>query len=326
MGIKNLNRFFKDNASSSINSINLEELAGKKIAVDINIYMHKYGSENTLIENMYLMLSVFRYYNITPVFIFDGKPPDEKKELIIKRRAEKVDALEEYKNIKNILLNSSNIDDNDKKELMHNMVTLKRTSSSLKSGDIENVKNLLRAHGATYYDAPNEADELCAMLTICGQVWACLSEDMDLFVYGCPRVIRYLSLFNHTAVLYDLDGILKNLGLSQKQLREICILSGTDYNSNSECKDKTEDLYVTLNYFQCYYNDNKKIEFYDWLIENTDYIKDYGLLIKINKMFDLNNNMNIKIFENINIMNGPIQKNMIEEILKNDGFVFAPNN
>jgi hypothetical protein len=269
---------------------------------------------------------VFRYYNITPVFIFDGKPPDEKKELIIKRRAEKVDALEEYKNIKNILLNSSNMDDNDKKELMHNMVTLKRTSSSLKSGDIENVKNLLRAHGATYYDAPNEADELCAMLTICGKVWACLSEDMDLFVYGCPRVIRYLSLFSHTAVLYDLDGILKNLGLSQKQLREICILSGTDYNSNSECKDKTEDLYVTLNYFQCYYNDNKKIEFYDWLIENTDYIKDYGLLIKINKMFDLNNNMNIKIFENINIMNGPIQKNMIEEILKNDGFVFAPNN
>ena len=326
MGIKNLNRFFKDNASSSINSINLEELAGKKIAVDINIYMHKYGSENSLIENMYLMLSVFRYYNITPVFIFDGKPPDEKKELIIKRRAEKVDALEEYKNIKNILLNSSNMDDNDKKELMHNMVTLKRTSSSLKSGDIENVKNLLRAHGATYYDAPNEADELCAMLTICGKVWACLSEDMDLFVYGCPRVIRYLSLFSHTAVLYDLDGILKNLGLSQKQLREICVLSGTDYNSNSDCKDKTEDIYVTLNYFQCYYNDNKKIEFYDWLIENTDYIKDYELLIKINKMFELTNNMNIKIFENINIMNGPIQKNMIEEILKNDGFVFAPNN
>ena len=326
MGIKNLNRFFKDNASSSINSINLEELAGKKIAVDINIYMHKYGSENSLIENMYLMLSVFRYYNITPVFIFDGKPPDEKKELIIKRRAEKVDALEEYKNIKNILINSSNIDDNDKKEIMHNMFTLKRTSSSLKSNDIENVKNLLRAHGATYYDAPNEADELCAMLTICGKVWACLSEDMDLFVYGCPRVIRYLSLFSHTAVLYDLDGILKNLGLSQKQLREICVLSGTDYNSNSDCKDKTEDLYVTLNYFQCYYNDNKKIEFYDWLIENTDYIKDYELLIKINKMFELTNNMNIKIFENINIMNGPIQKNMIEEILKNDGFVFAPNN
>jgi flap endonuclease-1 len=326
MGIKNLNRFFKDNASSSINSINLEELAGKKIAVDINIYMHKYVSENSLIENMYLMLSVFRYYNITPVFIFDGKPPDEKKGLIIKRRAEKLGAIEGYENIKNILLNSSHMDDNDKKELIHNMATLKRTSSSLKSNDIENVKNLLRAHGATYYDAQGEADELCAMLTICGKVWACLSEDMDLFVYGCPRVIRYLSLFSHTAVLYDLDGILKNLGLSQKQLREICILSGTDYNSNSECKDKTEDLYVTLNYFQCYYNDNKKIEFYDWLIENTDYIKDYGLLIKINKMFDLNNNMNIKIFENINIMNGPIQKNMIEEILKNDGFVFAPNN
>ena len=42
MGIKGLNRFFKDNASTAIKLISLAELSGKKIAVDISIYMYKY--------------------------------------------------------------------------------------------------------------------------------------------------------------------------------------------------------------------------------------------------------------------------------------------
>lgn len=79
MGIKHLNRFLKENSSTSMKFINISEISEKKIAVDISIYMYRYASDDKLIENMYLMLSVFRYYNITPIFIFDGKPPVEKK-------------------------------------------------------------------------------------------------------------------------------------------------------------------------------------------------------------------------------------------------------
>ena len=329
MGIKHLNKFLKEECKDSIKFISLSELSGKKIAVDISIYMYKYAADNTLIENMYLMLSVFRYYNIIPIFIFDGKPPDEKKELLLQRRSNKVEALKEYNNITNLLNNGSEIEDGDKKEMLHNMATLKRTLVSVNNPEIENVKNLIRSYGATYYDAHGEADELCAMLTIKGKVWACLSEDMDMFVYGCPRVVRYLSLFNHSAVLYDLKEILNELCLTQKQLREICILSGTDYNcANVNQENNVEPtLYDTLKHFQYYYNEKSQMEFYDWLIEKTDYIQNYDLLIKINKMFDLNkenidNNINIKIFENINIVNGPIQNDLMKEILKTDGFVF----
>jgi flap endonuclease-1 len=330
MGIKNLNRFFKDNASSSINIIKMSELSGKKVAIDISIYMYRYASEDNLIENMYLMLTLFRFYGIIPIFIFDGKPPDEKKDLLLKRRSDKVGALEEYNNLKNKLNNDVVINDTDKKGLIHNMIALKRSFISIKNSDIEIVKKLIRAYGATYFDAHGEADELCAMLTIQGKVWACLSEDMDLFVYGCPRVLRYLSLFNNTAVLYDLTGILTSLGLTQKQLREICVLSGTDYNNvhfNSSSKNEELNLYDTLTYFQNYYNEKTSLEFYDWLIERTDYIQDYDLLMKIYKMFDLNdenidNNINIKVFENINIVNGPVQDDIVMEILKKDGFLF----
>jgi len=37
----------------------MSELSGKKIAVDISIYLYKFASDDTLIENIYLMLSIF---------------------------------------------------------------------------------------------------------------------------------------------------------------------------------------------------------------------------------------------------------------------------
>jgi flap endonuclease-1 len=323
MGIKHLNRFLKENSSTSIKFVNIAELSGKKIAVDISIYMYRYASDDNLIENMYLMLSVFRHYNIIPIFIFDGKPPTEKKELLIKRREDKKEAEEEYNKIKNILKNNYNMDESEKQDLISNMDILKRKFVNISKTDIANVKSLIRAYGATYYDAPGEADELCAMLTIKEKVWACLSEDMDMFVYGCPRVIRYLSLLNHTAVLYDIKNILENLGITQKELREICILSGTDYNSLNDENKNSPTLYTTLKHFKKYHKEKSDLGFYDWLIEKTDYIKDYKLLIKIYDMFDLSkNHVNIEIFKQIKIINGPIVKNEINNILKTDGFIF----
>ena len=322
MGIRYLNRFLKDNASPSIRLCNLAELSGKKIAVDISIYMYRFASDNTLIENIYLMLSVFRHYNIIPIFVFDGKPPLEKRELLQKRKKDKQEAENEYNKLKNKLEINKDMDEADKQEIIYNMDVLKKKSVSINKNDVENVKILIRSYGATYYDAPGEADELCAMLNMKDKVWACLSEDMDMFVYGCPRVIRYLSLLNHTAVIYDLKCILNNLGISQKELREICVLSGTDYNI--ECDDTKNSLNNTLKLFKKYHKTKTNLTFYEWLNDtNNNYIKDYDLLTKIYQMFDLNiNHFDIKIFEKIKIINGPVIENDIKNILKTDGFLF----
>jgi flap endonuclease-1 len=336
MGIRYLNRFFKDEAPSSLKLVSLSELSGKKIAVDISIYMYKYASEDTLIENTYLLLSILRYYNIIPIFIFDGKPPPEKKELLQKRKEDKKDAEEEYNRLKENLSINDNMELFEKQEIINSMDLLKRKFVNIGKKNIELVKNLIRSYGATYYDAPGEADELCSLLTIKGKVWATLSEDMDMFVYGCPRVIRYISLMNHTAVLYNLKGILEHLDISQKDLRQICILSGTDYNIlNYDDIKNLPNLHSTLKLFKKYLKYKLKksvdkssvdnnLDFYDWLLLNTEYIKDYELLKKIYEIFDLssNNHYNIKHFENIKISNGPILKNELKDILKTDGFLF----
>jgi len=331
MGIKHLNNFFRTECGDSIKVISIAELSGKKIAVDISIYMYKYESTDALIENMYLMLATFRQYNIIPIFIFDGKPPTEKKALLEKRKADKKAAEKEYNILKQKLEMNDIVDADDKQEIISNMDLLKKQFIYINREKIDKVKNLIRAYGATYYDAPSEADELCALLVLKNKVWACLSEDMDMFLYGCTRVIRYLSLFNHTAVLYNTKEILKNLSLTQKELREICVLSGTDYNiQNCENNSKNmPNLFETINLFKKYIKEKEKekekekIEFYEWLKINSDYITDYTLLKNIYNIFDLQN-MDFKTFEKIKIVNTPINCQNIKNILITDGFIFPP--
>ena len=326
MGIKHLNKFLREEAQQCIKFISLAELSGKKIAIDISIYMYKYASEGTLLENMYLMLSTLRYYEIVPVFIFDGKPPPEKKELLQKRKEDKQEAEKEYNQLKKQLENKT-IDDVEKQEVVNNMDILKKKFIHIGKTEIDSVKSLIRAYGATYYDAPGEADELCASLVIKNKVWACLSEDMDMFVYGCNRVLRYLSLLNKTVVLYDTKDILNTLGITQKELREICVISGTDYNYNENKNDdnskKGSSLYKTLAYFKKYHKEKSEMGFYQWLKENTDYIQDYENLLNIYNLFELNqDHTHLTIFENIKIINGPILKEDIRNIIKIEGFIF----
>lgn len=319
MGIKNLNKFLRTSCSNSIKCIPAGDLSGKKIAVDISIYLYKFHTDNLLIENMYLMLSIFRYYNIIPIFIFDGKPPTEKKALIVRRREEKINAELSYNCLKKKLDNNE-MDEEDKQEIITSMDILKKQFVYITKGLIEKVKSLIRAHGASYIDASGEADELCVQMVIKKKVYACLSEDMDMFVYGCHKVLRYMSLVKHTFVCYDMKGILDELGISQKEFREICIISGTDYNTNeNEC-----NLYNTLKFFKRYKRAKEcTLTFYEWLLKNSNYIKDYDELVKISEVFNLTDYCyNLKILEKIRVSNGPMQKTSIREILQEDGFIY----
>lgn len=322
MGIRNLNRYLRENCPESIRCINISELSGKKIVVDISIYLYKYEAENSLLENMYVMLSIFRYYNIIPIFIFDGKPPPEKKALLQKRREDREAAQEEYDELKKILESKEN--DDEKQDIITAMDQLKKQIVQINKEKIESVKSLIRAYGATYYDAPGEADELCALLVIKKKVWACLSEDMDLFVYGCTRVLRYFSLMAHTVVLYYTKGILDELKMTQKEFKEICVLSGTDYNINANGNTENINFHQTIKYFRKFKAADDDDDFYNWLVNRMNYIPDVDLLIKINNMFNLEfNHEKLEIFKSIKIINGPIRQDEIKNIMKEDDFIFC---
>jgi len=321
MGVRNLNRFLREKCKSEIKQISLKELQGKKIVIDTSIYMYKFKGDEGLIDGIYQLISLFRYYNITPVFVFDGEAPQEKKKLLNLRKVNKDEAEIKYNMVKERLSCCSK---EEEVEIQAEMVSLKKKFIRLKNKDISEVKQLIKLCGITYYDADGEADQLCAKLVIKNKAYACLSEDMDMFVYKCPRVLRYLSLLNSTVVMYDFNEILNNLHWTSDEFQQICVLSGSDYNIDST---KNTNLFETVKWFEKYMDFNKnsktdKLNFYDWLDKNTNYIKDYCNLMATLVMFDLSG-MNVKKFDKQKIINGPINDIELHIFLYDYGFLFV---
>jgi flap endonuclease-1 len=317
MGIKNLNRFLQSSCDKSIQQIHISSLSGKKIVIDTSIYLYRFMGDGCLLENFYLMISIFREYNIIPLFIFDGKPPKEKEELLKQRKTEKKDAERKYKMLEDKLDHIEDYDV-DKSEIKDNMDALKKQFIRIHHNDIENVKTLLKAYGVSYIDAIGEADKLCAKMVCKNKAYACLSEDMDLFVYGCGRVLRYLSLLKKTTVMYELSGILSELKLTLPEFQYITIISGTDYNFN--IKNGT-NLMTTLKYFKRY-RKSECNDFYKWLELNTNYIDNSEELYNTINMFSLTDMPEYKNYENIKIANGPIHISNLKKIMSLEHFVF----
>lgn len=320
MGIKYLNRFLLDNTSKkAIHKEHLKYFSNKTIVIDTSIYLYKFSSENTLMEHMYLFISILKYYLIQPIFIFDGKPPLEKKELLIKRNIERRQSEEKYKSLQTIL---KSIKDEIKiREVLDEMETLKRKMIRIKDNDIEKIKNLFDAYGVHYIDAPGEADKLCVYLVKTGKAWGCISDDMDMFLYNCPYVLRGVSLLNHTVTFYDTVQVLKDLEMSERDFKEIMILSGTDYNIDSytTLKDSINWYYEYSKY--CVTTD-KPYGFYVWLVKNTKYINDFKKLLNVCQIFQINNDDELENYKDIEFIEKPVNYDLIKEIMSKEGFVF----
>ncbi len=382
MGIHMLNRFIQYNCPDSLSCIPLSSLSGKKIAVDISIYLYKYLSENALLENLYLMISIFRHHNIIPIFVFDGKPPIEKNETIELRKKHKKNAYDEYNKLKKLLdeveteTTSTDIDtgtgtgtgtgtdglkkentirveiDEDtfieisstnEEELRNTMKQLKKKFIMLKKKHIQDVKTLLQAYGMTYYESPGEADILCANLVSKNIVYACLSEDTDMFVYGCSRVLRYLSLTSSTVILYDFQNILKTLDSTLEEFKQFSIMFGCDYLrqpkeeknkiANTHTHTTPTNIFTAYKLFKRYKTSAGYIEcgdFYNWTNDDQDnniencYLREFiEKARKIIKLFDISSYDNLQLYDKIKIMNSQINRVELVKIMEKENFIFV---
>lgn len=335
MGIKLLNKFLKENckSSNSIRAIHMSDLHGKTIVVDVSIYLYKYESDNTLIESIYTMISIFRHYHVTPIFIFDGVAPTEKKELIELRLQKKRDAQNEYYKLKEMSRGSC-VNATEKNDIEEQMNALKKKFVYMNKIKINKIKHLIDCYGMTYFDAVGEADQLCAWLVINKLAWACLSDDTDLFVYGCNRVLRYFSLINHSSLLYDYDNILNELKVDHDAFKEICVLSGSDYCGGVGAGSL--NIIKIMQLYKKYLSCKVDITFCEWLSINSNIQIDRDLLLKIKDIFDITKfeitgvdmgiNMGVESTEKNNFNNKKIEKCNLYDLLKEDGFLFPSCN
>jgi 5'-3' exonuclease len=202
-------------------------LKNKPLVVDASNLLYRLNIDEELIPMLYQVLITFKYYNIIPLFVFDGEPPEEKKEKLIERRKLRVEAAEQYAVLmdgienKHIAMNGA---------LKNVIKQLEKTKTRLNISLINDAKCLMKSCGIPYVDAVGEADDLCAKLVNSDVAWACISEDMDLFAHGCKRIIRYFSVFQHNCVVYSLAGILSTLKMNMDDFRAVCVVCCSDYD------------------------------------------------------------------------------------------------
>uniref|UniRef100_A0A6C0CQU7 XPG N-terminal domain-containing protein n=1 Tax=viral metagenome TaxID=1070528 RepID=A0A6C0CQU7_9ZZZZ len=309
MGIKLLNKFLRKQCKKDIQLIHLSKLKDKTIVIDISIYLYRFKGENALIENIYHLCSIFKYYQIKPIFIFDGDRPEEKTETLQKRSEKKKEIEKECDALKKSIEMEINV---KKKEEMENKLTqLKKNCVRVNSEDIYQVQNLLKLYGMPYIIANGEADILCCYLVKKNLAYACLSEDTDMFVYGCTRVLRYFSIIKHNVVLYNYTNILNTLDINSNLFQQLCIFSGTDYNTSKY------NIYYAYKILVRYNNLKTEEEFYDWLLEKYIDKTTYDKLNHVKTIFKLNDSMKYDIIQN-NINNIELEK-----FLTNYSFVFT---
>ena len=247
MGIHQLNRFIKDKCKGAISPVYLKDIRNKAIVIDTSIYIYKYANDGSVVEGMFKMISTLLFYNIRPIFIFDGKTPAEKKQVVISRRERKEYAEKKHNELKTSLIKmgkTKNFIDNNKQ-----LQSYKKDFVKIKWYEIADTKEMMDLYGIEYFEAEFEADKMCAEFVLDGKAWACLSEDTDMFAYGCPRILRYISFLTNKAILYDMSSILNTLTLSQHEFTQLCVFTGTDYNTgigNIYCIYKKILLYKTF--------------------------------------------------------------------------------
>ena len=311
MGIRLLNKLLQSNCChSTLCKCHLQELEGKTISVDIYNYLYRFKGDKKLVENLFVMCSIFRKYNISPIFIYDGKAPDIKQETLNERKHAKKRLEYEY----NELINQTS----KKKYSTRRLSELRRGFCRLTKEDIEISKKLIKSYGLSYIQSVGESDPLCVEMVKKNKAFACLSDDMDMIGYGCPRVLRYLSLAKETVISYNYKKILQDLDITSKDFTDLIILAGTDYGKFPK------NIFLWYNDYISYQRDDIGSSFIDYLHKkNILSMKDFERVIIIREYF--NPPCSIEQYPYQSFKTKCIIWNDLRPILQKNDFMFHPH-
>jgi len=316
MGIRGLNTYFKKHASSeSIKKVPVSFFKGKTLVVDTSIYLYKFLEDGCLLENMYSFVTQCILEKITLLFVFDNKPNEIKYQEVLKRSQKRMDACNKYIELEESYQEMQDeMSEFEKQEMLYKIEGFKKKAIRVKEKHIEKVKQLLDALNVYYCDAPEEADVVCSYFVDRGIAWACISDDMDMFAYGCKRVIRDWSFQHKNAVLYDLALICNDIKVPFSNLQSVLLLLGNDY-INTKLR-----LEIVIKWFRDYHKESTELSFYDWILKQN-YIKNEKMkkLVEIQNVYEVPAVMILKKMPNAK---KKADINLLHSILSPYGFIF----
>ncbi|HEC81615.1 MAG TPA: flap endonuclease-1 [Thermoplasmatales archaeon] len=223
----------------------LKDLANRVIAIDAHNAIHQFLSiirqrDGTPLKDAqgrvtsHLSGLLYRTANlvearIKPVYVFDGVPHPLKAKTIEARRERKETAEQEWKEA----LEKGDIETARKKA---------QQTSRITDEVIEQSKTLLSALGIPCIQAPSEGEAQAGHMVKKGDAYAVASQDSDALLFGAPILVRNLAITGRRKLpnkqayvkiepeLIRLEVNLRSLGIVHRQLVDMAILIGTDFN------------------------------------------------------------------------------------------------
>ena len=228
MGIRNLNTFIKKVCPECITENEIDKYKGKTFAIDCSILIYKYRYVSNVIENAHItgFINRVKFYltnDILPVFIFDGNPPQAKRNTLLKRNQHKKKIEDKI----DVLQKTDTDNSVEQIEIDEEISKLSKQIIYVKKEHIYDCKKILELLGIPYVSAPDEAEKYCAFLQINGLVDYTVTDDTDSLTFGCNNVIK--TTVKNKIIETDLNILLKKIEYTQKKFIDFCILSGCDY-------------------------------------------------------------------------------------------------
>lgn len=166
--------------------------------------------------------------NITPVYIFDGKPPEFKMKTLEHRQEIREHAKEEYERAR---------EEGDEEGARRYAMASSKVDAYVK----DSAKELLTALGIAWIQAPSEGEAQASFMSQNGDVTYAVSQDYDSLLFGCQTLVRNITISGKRKIrgrvinLYPerlvLSNVLACVGLTREELIQAALLIGTDYNS-----------------------------------------------------------------------------------------------
>ncbi|UCH71480.1 MAG: flap endonuclease-1 [Thermoplasmatales archaeon] len=225
--------------------ITVKDLNNRVIAIDAHNVLHQFLAsirqrDGTPLKNSkgqitsHLSGILYRTANlvdarIRPVYVFDGEPHPLKVKTIQQRRKRKEKAEKEWKEA---------LEKGD----LEKAKTKAQQTSRVTTEIIKESKDLLNSLGIPYIQAPSEGEAQASHMVKKGKAYATASQDFDCLLVGCPIVVVNLTLSSRRKLpgkkaysrIYPeqirLKPNLRSLGITHKQLVDMAILIGTDFN------------------------------------------------------------------------------------------------
>lgn len=258
MGIKDFYKFINTKHPECFKPIHFSSFKYKCLAIDMMnlLYIHKARNNRDWMKNILIFLNKLQYYYVHPVCVFDGKSHPLKRQTIQKRKDERSkgifrinsirESLQNYKKTKlidDILFNFIKNKPEFVSQLSNNTLIVDRIEEYLdkqinnyslyfSNEDIENIKELIKSMGITVITAKYDGEALCSYLSKIGKVEAVITNDSDVFFFGCKNVI--CKFIDDGGLLLSIESVLEKMNINYEQFIELCILCGTDFNESTK--------------------------------------------------------------------------------------------